>query len=164
MSGDHPPATTTAKAQHPLLPGPLEITEASANTQARQAVGAAGVGERQGTRGRSRPASGEGWNVRRGLAYLEPRQASVSPELPFPLSGLPAHSPVQERGEGSTVLSSGMLGSTQLSSVLSKTCPGILGETFARPSGHSVLEGWAGLLGSWLGPVLALALTSGITG
>lgn len=31
------------------------------------------VGESQQTKGRSWPASREGWNVRCGLAYLEPR-------------------------------------------------------------------------------------------
>lgn len=39
-------------------------------------------------------------------------QVSMSPELPLPLRGLPAHATASEQGEGSRRRSSGMLEST----------------------------------------------------
>lgn len=59
-------------ALYPLLPGPLASREATATQH-----WCGGSCQRwissQGTKGRSWPASGEGWNVCCGLAHLEPR-------------------------------------------------------------------------------------------
>lgn len=87
---------------------------------------------------------------------------SVSPELPLPLRGLPAHSTALEPGEGRRSLSPGVLEGTQLSlSFLFQNCPRTLQDSSARPGGCRVrAQGWApGLLA-----VLALPLASGIKG
>lgn len=69
-----PPATAAAaKALRHLLPGPLEIKEAMATKPLWPRWELPEVGREPGTKGRSWPASGEGWNVYCGLAYLEPR-------------------------------------------------------------------------------------------
>lgn len=74
-------------------------------------------------------------------------QVRMSPELLFPPRRLPTLCIAREQGEGSLLLSPGMLENTQLRlSFLFKICPGILREMAARPGGHGVSGGWAGLL------------------
>lgn len=110
-----PPPAAVAKAWHPLLPGPLDIREAAAKKELWQPVGAARGGEGAGNKGQVAAC------LRGGLACalwsgLPAAQVCMSPKLPLPLRGLPAHSRAQEQGEGSRRHSSGRLESTQFSS------------------------------------------------
>lgn len=102
--------TAPAKALHPLLPGPLELGRPLPQSRSGSS-GSCEVGRKPGNKGQELACL---WGGLECVLWsgLPGAQVSMSPELPLPLRGLPAHSTASEQGEGSRRRSSGMLEST----------------------------------------------------
>lgn len=126
---------TAAKALHPLLPGPLEFRRPLPQRRSGSS-GSREVGRKPGNKGQESACL---WGGLECVLWsgLPGAQVSMSPELPLPLRGFPAHSIASEQGEGSRRRSSGMLESTPSGSPPSSGA--ILG-SFERPLPDQVAE------------------------